>query len=188
METALTIVDTEELEKLEQIIDNHKKSGLEAGKAFLAIRDKKLYRQSHETFEDYLRERWGYTRQYGYMLIDYAQTVETLKMSTMVDKPDNERQTRPLTGLEPKEQVKAWEQATKLADGAPVTGKIVKQAVDMITHKEAKPAPKKAEPEYVEWVEDFKENYFASDEKLKEEIFEWIMNHPPKKWAEKEAA
>jgi 16S rRNA G966 N2-methylase RsmD len=39
----------------------------------MAIRDERLYRETHDTFESYLDERWQMSRSRGYRLIDGAQ-------------------------------------------------------------------------------------------------------------------
>ena len=44
-------------------------------------------------------------------MIDAAKVVSNL--STMVDKPQNERQARPLTKLEPELQAEAWQQVVE---------------------------------------------------------------------------
>ena len=46
------------LEHYEHIIDQGIKTFVEVGHALLVIRDERLYRERHETFEDYLRQRW----------------------------------------------------------------------------------------------------------------------------------
>ncbi len=60
----------------------------------MEIRDKRLYRQTHSTFEAYCRERWGWSRQRAYQQIEAASYVSSL--STGVDKPETERQARAL--------------------------------------------------------------------------------------------
>ena len=42
---------------------------IEVGKALLAIRDAKLYRKTHKTFEAYCRDRWEMSRPRAYQLI-----------------------------------------------------------------------------------------------------------------------
>ena len=109
METALTVVEATELKQHESVIDRGLKTFAEVGNALLAIRDGRLYRQSHGTFEEYCKERWGMSRPRAYQLIDSAAVIENL--STMVDKPTTERQARPLTKLPPADQPEAWERA-----------------------------------------------------------------------------
>jgi hypothetical protein len=76
---------------------------VEVGKALLEIRDQRLYRQQHRTFEDYCRERWKWTRQRGYQLMQAASVARNL--STIVDtSAQNEAQARELTRLTPTQQ------------------------------------------------------------------------------------
>ena len=55
-----------------------------AGQALKTLRDKKLYRESHNRFEDYLRDRFGFTKRKAYYLIDAYNVVENLKSEPMV--------------------------------------------------------------------------------------------------------
>ncbi|WP_375507104.1 hypothetical protein [uncultured Nostoc sp.] len=41
-----------------------------AGKALTQLQDRKLYRSTHKTFEEYCRERFGFERRYPYRLIE----------------------------------------------------------------------------------------------------------------------
>ena len=76
------------------------------GCALAKIRDSRLYRETHETFESYCRDRWDMGKAYAYRLIDSAQVQEVL--SPMGDiTPTNERQVRPLTKLTPEQQQEA---------------------------------------------------------------------------------
>ena len=93
----------------------------------MEVRDKKLYRASHGTFEAYCKERWGMNRAHAYRLIESAEVTDNL--SPMGDIPKTERQTRPLTKLEPDQQREAWDRATKTAPGGKVTAKHVKAVV-----------------------------------------------------------
>ncbi len=61
------------------------------GLALREIRDRRLYRETHPTFESYLEKRWGYSRSHGYRLINHA--IEA-QMSPGGDKPEFERETR----------------------------------------------------------------------------------------------
>jgi hypothetical protein len=67
------------------------KAGLiEVGTALANIREGRLYRESFDNFDDYCRERWGFSRQRAHQLVHACQ------LSTVVD---NERQARELLGL-----------------------------------------------------------------------------------------
>jgi phage N-6-adenine-methyltransferase len=100
----------------EQIIERGLKTFVEVGEALITIRDGRLYRASHGTFEAYCSQRWGMTRRYANLLIDSSETIAVL--GTMVPNlPDSERQVRPLTPLKdtPALAVAAWEDAQALA-------------------------------------------------------------------------
>jgi hypothetical protein len=79
------------LVELEAVIERGVKTFVEVGEALMEIRDGRLYRETHSSFESYLRERWNISRPRGYQLIDAA------KLSTTVDTPPgNEWQAREL--------------------------------------------------------------------------------------------
>jgi hypothetical protein len=50
----------------------------EAGKALQKLRDRRLYRSTHKTFEDYCRARFGHSRQKANYLIAGAEVYENL--------------------------------------------------------------------------------------------------------------
>lgn len=61
--TELCISESESalLMQLESVIENGLQTFLEVGAALMEIRDRRLYRLTHETFADYCRERWRMT-------------------------------------------------------------------------------------------------------------------------------
>jgi hypothetical protein len=67
----------------------------ELGWHLRAIRDERLYRETHETFEDYCRSRWGYGRHYVNRQIAAAETIDALPMVPNGTIP-TEGQVRPL--------------------------------------------------------------------------------------------
>ena len=81
----------------EAVIERGLGTFMEVGTALATIRDARLYRVKHATFEDYCRERWNLSRPRAYQLIDAADTAE--EMSTIVDTPSitNEGQARAIT-------------------------------------------------------------------------------------------
>ncbi len=50
----------------------------EMGKALAELRDRRLYRSTHSTFEEYCKDRFGYNRPRSYQLIDAAIFVDNL--------------------------------------------------------------------------------------------------------------
>jgi len=114
----------------------------EAGMALMQLRDRRLYRTTHPTFEDYCRDRFNYTRRRPYQLIEAAIVYDNL-----IDKcakflhilPTKESQAQPLSQLDPQEQPLAWETAVEEAGGKVPTGRIVKDVVQRIKDKERSP-------------------------------------------------
>ena len=122
------------LGECENIIEKGITTFVEVGRALCRIRDEKLYRENHITFEKYCKDRWKMTRPRAYQMIEGAAVIENL--STIVDKlPSTESQTRPLTRLDtPEEQQEAWADASSSAEseGRAVTAADVETAVEKI--------------------------------------------------------
>ena len=70
--TTLTIEERNELDRLEAVIDRGIQTFAEVGSALLVIRDDRLYRATHATFEAYCRERWDMTRCHANRVIGAA--------------------------------------------------------------------------------------------------------------------
>jgi hypothetical protein len=51
----------------------------EAGKALIELRDRRLYRSTHKTFDEYCLDRFGYNRSRSYQLVDAAVVVDNLQ-------------------------------------------------------------------------------------------------------------
>ncbi len=49
---------------------------LSAGQALMELRDRRLYRSTHRTFEEYCRERFGYSRDAAYLKISATAVYE----------------------------------------------------------------------------------------------------------------
>jgi hypothetical protein len=109
----------------------------EAGKALTELRDRRLYRSTHKTFDEYCLDRFGYNRSRSYQLVDAAVVVDNLqKCPQIVDiLPTAEGQVRPMTKLEPQEQQEAWLRAVEVAGGKVPTGRIVKDVVQKIMER-----------------------------------------------------
>ena len=55
----LTLLETGMLTDCEEVIEQGMETFFEVGDALLKIRDCRLYRESHATFDEYCRDRWG---------------------------------------------------------------------------------------------------------------------------------
>jgi hypothetical protein len=115
--TKLDDSDILELARYEGVIARGIATFYEVGTALLHIRDQRLYRATHDNFEEYCRERWNMSRPRAYQLIDAANIAANL--STGVDTlcPANERQIRELASLPPDDQRTVWAQGVGESNG-----------------------------------------------------------------------
>lgn len=107
----------------------------EAVKALKELRDKKLYRSTHQTFEDYVVGRFGMQRAHAYRLINAAVVIENLSPIGDI-LPMNESQCREIAKLPSFEQQrKAWRQTLVGTGGKMPTTKQVKDIVERLKEK-----------------------------------------------------
>lgn len=111
-----------QLVALEAIIERGLETFVEVGEALRKIRDRRLYRDHHATFEDYCRERWGMSRRHANRTIEATDVAGVL--GPMGPIPQTERQARELAPLKaaPEKMAAAWREAS--ADGAPTAEKV----------------------------------------------------------------
>jgi len=127
----------EELEARQQLELKVERAFFEAGKALRELRDRRLYRSTHRTFEDYCRQRFNFTKASAYYLIAAANVYDNLlACQPKVDiLPTKEKQCRHLAKLEPEEQRQVWQEAVEQADGNVPSERIVKGIVDRLKEK-----------------------------------------------------
>jgi hypothetical protein len=156
----VTGAEVEELSETEECDRLHlerrvERAFFEAGKALAELRDRRLYRSTHKTFEQYCKDRFGYTRIAASYKIAAATVMDNLltnglqKEEIATDElqtpkmltnglqilPNNERQVRPLVSLEPEVQREAWQKAVEEAGGKVPSGRIVKDVVQRIMER-----------------------------------------------------
>jgi len=149
---------TYELSKREKRIERNNKLSehiwYENGLIMLSIRDENLHKEKYGTFESYLQERWGISKQHGHRMTQAAEFMRTaLKFASekpalegvfegekvtqnailgdfsQADLPRNERQVRPLIeNLEHNgERLKVW--ADVVATGDKPTQRLVEAKI-----------------------------------------------------------
>jgi len=126
--TELAIVEIRQLAVYEAVIERGLATFVDVGNALAAIRDDRLYRRDYRTFEDYCRERWGISKTQANRLISAHEVVGNLTPIGVI--PSTESQARPLTRLEPSEQIAAWQEAVTTAPNGKVTAAHVAAVVD----------------------------------------------------------
>ena len=126
----LTITEQSELEHHEAVIERGLKTFVDVGASLMAIRDRRLYKQEYDTFDEYCRIRWNIDRTYAHRMIDAAQVHNNLLPIGNI-LPANEAQARPLARLEATEQFTVWNRivAQTREDDSPLTAAKIKRAV-----------------------------------------------------------
>ena len=135
----LTEIEERELLHLEQKVE---RAFFIAGASLREIRERRLFRNSHATFEEYCRERFNFTRQAANYLIAGASVFEILTTNGCQILPTAERQVRPITSLDDRdEQIEAWSVAVEEAGNRVPSSRVVKEVVRRIKDKERVPIP-----------------------------------------------
>lgn len=123
----LELWEQERLAELEAVVERGLATFMEVGAALMEIRNERYYRESHQTFDDYCRERWAMRREVADRYVRSAEVVAAINPIGL-PLPANEAQARELAPLldRPDELRAAWTEAN--AAGAP-TAAVVRQAV-----------------------------------------------------------
>lgn len=129
--TQLNVLERKSLRKCEARIKEGMATFVDVGNALAEIRDGKLYREGHKTFDAYCKEKWEMTPQYAKRLVNASKTTEALKSETIVSVlPANEAQAKELSGLQPETAAEVME--TVAAEG-PVTAAKIRETVTKAT-------------------------------------------------------
>jgi hypothetical protein len=125
----LTEQERARLAELEAIIASGLQTAFQVWFALKEINEKRLYKETHARFEDYVRERFGIERAHAYRQIEAARVVEAL--SPFGDVPANEAQARELAPLMRKDEEQGIElfRSLRAEHGAGLTATQVKTAV-----------------------------------------------------------
>lgn len=117
---------------LEAQIDDAKFAIMEA---LQEINEKRLYRETHPSFEDYVKDRFAFTPRHAYHFIEAGKALNVLRNSERDVQPGaiTEYQLRPLTRLKSeKEIVDAWDEAFRISEGKTPTHDTMALAVRKI--------------------------------------------------------
>lgn len=112
--------------------------------ALKQLRDRRLYRSTHKTFEEYALDRFGYNRAHAYRLINAAVVLENLSLTQIEDDlspnwrqklPISESQCRELAKLPSKQQPFAWDQVLEVSGDKAPTAKVVRSVARQIKER-----------------------------------------------------
>jgi hypothetical protein len=129
----LTDDEARSLAELEETVRRGFATFVEVGLALTAIRDGRLWRESHGSFEKYVAARWKMSRPRAYELMAAAKVVVDLVHDTAGGAPrltPNARQARELHRLPAGERETAWSAVLDAAGDGPVTAALVRSEVD----------------------------------------------------------
>lgn len=123
----LTEPEQADLARCEQIIERGIQSFVEVGTALIEVSDRRLYRQTHATFQEYVSDKWKMTARRAYQLCEAAEVVKSLppEMCTIVH---NEGQARELARVEPEQRAEVLAEVVKETSGKP-TAKAIRVAI-----------------------------------------------------------
>ncbi len=114
----------------------------EAGCALKELWERRLYRSTHKTFEEYCRDRFNYSRDTAYLKMAAAVVYDNIQkflptIGRQTPMPTNERQLRDLAkaNLEPELQAATWLQGVEEAGGKVPSGRIIKGIVEQLKEK-----------------------------------------------------
>lgn len=175
--TELVPTERARLVELELVVERGLQTFYEVGSALLEIREQRLYRETHKTFQAYCQARFGFSDSRGRQLIAAAKTVTAVTQQGL-PAPKTEREARELA-----RQLRA--QADELDGGA--ASEHLAAAKDYLEHGEemrqsalAHLAEARALLEQVPDA-DGSEDALAEAERLRREIdgFERLLTSPP---------
>jgi hypothetical protein len=148
--TVLNVVERRSLEKLEKVIESGVESFLATGSALKQIRDDKLYREGHKTFESYVKQKWSIETRQAYRLIDASDVKADLcpigQKITKANEIKTEGQLRELTSVPHESLEDVVKKAAEIAGDAPLTAKVLKEAREQVLEPEKLEEPTAEEP------------------------------------------
>ena len=118
---AIEIASRRRLAELEKVINRGKKSFVEVGRALAEIRDLRLYKPEFKSFEDYCQEKWGWTKQHAYRLIECAPVVKSNPQVTSIN------QARELARVPEADRAEVLEAAV---EAGPLTARTIREAAE----------------------------------------------------------
>lgn len=99
------------LEQLEAVIERGLQSYREIGDALREIQERRLYRETYSTFDEYIQGRWKISRGHAYRLIAAARVADIVSIGD-IPAPLHEGQARVLAAVEDAENMQSfWAEA-----------------------------------------------------------------------------
>lgn len=140
IQNGLTPAERRHLGALEKRIERGMSTFREVGEALMEIRDDRLYRETHGTFDSYCRDRWQFDRNRAYQLIGAAEVARAI--GPEFPPIANEAQARELVALvreSPSLVTEVWREVTSTDE--PISAARVRSVVRQhVQHDDPAPA------------------------------------------------
>lgn len=124
------------LASCEQRIERGLKTFIDVGQALAEIRDSRLYKGTHATFEDYCQQRWGFSRQRAQQFTAAAELATTI-VDTGLPSPTNEGQARALAAVPDEDRADVWREVVE--SGSKPTAAAIRKAAEARAPKTPEP-------------------------------------------------
>jgi hypothetical protein len=126
-------------DKHESVIERWVNDAHAVGLAFKSIRDEWLYKEDYATFEEYLKQRWGFEKRRAYQLIEAAETAENLcKILHKTEVPKVESQLREVAKAPAEKQAEVCKVVAEICqeEQRPPTANDFKKAVEELVYED----------------------------------------------------
>lgn len=98
--------------RIEKAIEFARQNFVQAGECLDQIRDRRLYRQTHDTFAAYVEDRFGITVNYAYRMIS---ATKVAKVVLPIGNIKSEAVARELVGLSDEQVIEVYQAAVEIA-------------------------------------------------------------------------
>lgn len=143
----LDAAETAQLNRFEERIEQGLASFIEVGEALSAIRDRKLYRATHGTFEDYCRVKWGMSASRARQLCGASEVAASVTNVTL----RTESQARELARVPAPQRQQVVEKAVATTGGK-LTAAAIREASDAHVVEPTKPSRRRPTLfDFAEW-------------------------------------
>lgn len=114
IDTVLTVDERGRLDSLEAVIERGRQTFVDVGMALMEIRESKLYKP-YGTFEQYCKDRWGFSKQHSIRLIQASGIAQEMAPMGAIS---SERTAREFVKVPKEERTKVAKEAAAVAKSA----------------------------------------------------------------------
>lgn len=134
----LTVKERKLLSQQEAVIQQYVGEYIQVGAALAIIRENRLYRESHATFEEYMSDVFDISRKHAYRLISAVNVYEFLKSKGYDILPSRESIAREMDKLQPEQILAVWEEVIKrhTERQMPITAANINRVVRIMIYNE----------------------------------------------------